>query len=84
MAPVAMDLTWYWRASYASLYNYFARRGCIMPPKTASEAQLLKKLKSLDVRVTKLEKAKPIRPNERVDLVGKTQTVSGRIRRTCH
>ena len=55
-----------------------------MPPKTASEAQLLKKLKSLDLRVKKLEQAKPLRSNERVDLVSRTQTISGRIRRTCH
>jgi hypothetical protein len=56
-----------------------------MPPKTASEAQVLKKLKDLDLRVKKLEQAKPIRSNEQVDLVvSRTQTISGRLRRTCH
>lgn len=56
-----------------------------MPPKTAKgQTQALKKLKDLDLRLKKLERAQAILHNDQVELKGPSTTISGRLRRTCH
>lgn len=55
-----------------------------MPLKTAKgETQALRKIKDLDLRLKKVERAQAILHNDQVELKGPSTTISGRIRKTC-